>query len=365
MEKTRVYYYNPFLTIEQLEYLQQNKCPLHSYYGLNYFDDDIELVIHKTKKSPSNKLIYRVLSNVKNALRFIYLYNKYDMVYITNSRGVKLIALLRALKFFPKPICMLIHWGVTIPNSKIKRFFSTLYIKGFDYLFFFSEELLEESRKAGIIKKAAVVHWGADLDFYKKYKPNEKMPTTPFLSTGTEKRDFSTLIKAFEKAKKSITLYLTERSTDKYSLSIVQKASGNNDLIHAFLLKEKIDLLSITMSAECIVIPLQPFAKNKIYPLGLTSLVEAMSLSRPVIVTDNYYNGIDVEEIGCGIKVGYGDVEGWANAIIFMEEHKELAHQMGEKGKEYVEAHDNLNIFGHELSEIFNEMAGHTNVTHS
>jgi glycosyltransferase involved in cell wall biosynthesis len=289
-----------------------------------------------------------------NAAKIIGAYRTYDIVYVTNSRGIKLIAFLRALKLFPKPVCMLMHWGIAAPSAnRFKRFFSHLYIKGFDCLLFFNKELLTESQKNCTIT-AKVVHWGSDVDFYKNIVCTE--PTIPFLSTGTERRDFSTLIRAFENQHTPCTLYLTEKSGNINYKSLFDTLSYNKSLIDAHFLQQKIDVLAISSSAQCIVICLSPFARGKIYPLGLTSLLEAMSLAKPVIITHNLYNGIDVERIGCGISVAYGDITGWENAIQYMKENKEIAQKMGQRGREYVEKHYNLDIFAAELSDIFKEI---------
>ncbi|MDR1592067.1 MAG: hypothetical protein LBS16_04190 [Prevotellaceae bacterium] len=354
MKKIRVYYYNPFLTTETLKILNKGEMPLQSYYGLNYFDNNIEIVIHKLATRHPNNLFNRALRNITNFLSILKSYRKYDLIYVTNARGIKLLAFLRALKIFPKPVCMLIHWAVIVPESKLKRPISKLYIKGFDHLFFFSRELLDISLKTGWIKNSKVVHWGCDLDFYdKRIQHTTHTITTQYLSTGTEKRDFKTLVQSFEQAKMPLTLYLTEKSGNIDYKSAFDKFSYNKSLIDVIFLKAKINLTAIAKTANCIVISLSPFTKNKIYPLGLTSLVEAMTLAKPVIITDNQYNGIDVEKIGCGIKVAYNDINSWINAIKFMSENKEIAVEMGKKGRKFIENSYNLKIFGQELSDYF------------
>lgn len=344
----RVYYYNPFITQKVIKLRIDGKLPYHSLYGLNYFDTDIKTVIHRQKTSYRKGFINRFLQNITVLFKILIACRNYDIVYVTNARGIKLLALFRALKIFPKPVCMLMHWGVVVPENKYKRIFSKLYISGFDHLFFFSRELYDSSMKTGWIKSGSDIHWGVDLAFYSDICRTDK---TYFLSTGTEKRDFETLVQAFNRTGQSLKIYVTE----KYKTTF-DNLSYNKSLINTVFLKEKVNLNEIAAAAKCIVIPLLPFAKNKIYPLGLTSLVEAMALSKPVIITDNIYNGIDVEKIGCGIKVHYGDIDAWINAVNFIAGNKEFAVEMGKKGREFIEKRYNLEIFGTELSVKFKEI---------
>jgi glycosyltransferase involved in cell wall biosynthesis len=265
-----------------------------------------------------------------------------------------LVAFLRALKIFPKPVCMLIHWAVTVPANKLKRPFSRLYVRGFDHLFFFSEELLNLSVKTGWIKTGEALHWGYDLDYYDKTgNVDLKQDKIAFLSTGTEKRDFKTICAAFTKAKQPLRCYAAEFYNGVDYASFFKSFELDKSLIEIILLKKRINLVEQTIWANCIVIPLLPFNKGKIYPCGLTSLVEAMALAKPVIITDNPYNGIDVEKIGCGIKVAYNDIDGWVNAIKYIADHKEAAIAMGKKGYYFVKSQYNMKIFGKELSSYF------------
>jgi glycosyltransferase involved in cell wall biosynthesis len=357
MKRVRVYYYSPFLTKEFLNFLQKGIIPLHSYYGLHYFDDNIEVIVHKVSSSHPNRLFSRLLRNISNVLKILKAYQKYDLIYVTNARGIKLLAFLRALKIFPKPVCMLIHWAVIIPDNKLKRPFSKLYIKGFDHLFFFSEELLNLSIKTGWIKTGKALHWGGDLDYYSKIgNVNLQQDKMAFLSTGTEKRDFNTVCAAFTKAKQPLKCYVTEIHNGIDYVSFFKTFEFDKSLIDIVLLKKRINLIEQTIWANCIVIPLLPFKKGKIYPCGLTSLVEAMTLAKPVIITDNPYNGIDVEKIGCGIKVAYSDIDGWVNAIKYIADNKEIAINMGKKGYDFIKSQYNIKVFGKELSSYFTKI---------
>ncbi len=70
MTKSRIYYCNPFLTTDKLEFLQQNKCALHSFYGLFHFSNDIEVIIHKQREYPKS-LIGRIMPSFTTSPPFL------------------------------------------------------------------------------------------------------------------------------------------------------------------------------------------------------------------------------------------------------------------------------------------------------
>lgn len=78
------------------------------------------------------------------------------------------------------------------------------------------------------------------------------------------------------------------------------------------------------------------------YPVGLTSLVEAMAQQKAIIATDNPYFPIDVEKEGIGIKVAYGDKEGWREAFEYVSSHPEIAREWGLKARKLAEEQYNL-----------------------
>lgn len=89
------------------------------------------------------------------------------------------------------------------------------------------------------------------------------------------------------------------------------------------------------------------------YSVGLTTLVEALGIGLPIIVSDNPYFEMDVEREGVGVKVPYGDVEAWVKAVNYLSENKELAVKMGLKARKLAEDKYNLELYSKEIVDEF------------
>ena len=93
------------------------------------------------------------------------------------------------------------------------------------------------------------------------------------------------------------------------------------------------------------------------YTVGLTTLVEALALGMPIICSRNPYFEIDIDKEKVGISIPYGDVEGWINAINYLETHPEEAAEMGRNARKLAEERFNLEIFSKEIAESLFEQA--------
>ena len=93
------------------------------------------------------------------------------------------------------------------------------------------------------------------------------------------------------------------------------------------------------------------------YTVGLTTLVEALALGKPVICSRNPNFPIDVELMGCGISVPYGDVEGWVRAIEAMLSRPDKAREMGRRGRELAESIFNDVRCGGEMAAVLRQIS--------
>jgi glycosyltransferase involved in cell wall biosynthesis len=80
-----------------------------------------------------------------------------------------------------------------------------------------------------------------------------------------------------------------------------------------------------------------PLFESKGSLAGLTSLVDAMALGKPVIMTRNPYIDLDIEACGIGKWVDPGDVDGWADAIDWFDRHPDESHEMGRRARALVD----------------------------
>ncbi|MDR0733162.1 MAG: glycosyltransferase family 4 protein [Dysgonamonadaceae bacterium] len=249
----------------------------------------------------------------------------FDAVYAVTHYGLEALIFLRALGLYRKPIVIWHHAEMIIPSNRIRRIFSKLFYKGIDKVCFFSQYLLDRSIKTGKIKKenAFVVHWGADIVFYDTIISQDR--ENKFVSTGRENRDFITLIKAFNVTSELCDIYIPSHFNYR-SLLDREGIKINANIRISFVNMERLDIAKAADNAFAIVISCLDITS---YPLGLTSLVEAMALGLPVITTDNPAYPIDVEKENTGLKVPYKDVNAWIKAIQYLSANPDKAKEMG------------------------------------
>ena len=175
-----------------------------------------------------------------------------------------------------------------------------------------------------------------------------------YISTGKENRDILTLIKAFAQTHSSLNVYISETCGNiNYKKLLEGIYIPSNIQLHftegviPYLLAQKV------AGCRFIVICCLEFP----YTVGLTTLVEALALGMPIICSRNPYFEIDIDKEKVGISIPYGDVEGWINAINYLETHPEEAAEMGRNARKLAEERFNLEIFSKEIAESLFEQA--------
>lgn len=167
------------------------------------------------------------------------------------------------------------------------------------------------------------------------------------MSTGVENRDFVTLIKALDKTEALCDIYTCPWNID-YQKEIADRIVVNPNIRFEIVNKSVHEIAQIVSTSYCVVICCLDYP----YTIGLTTLVEAMALGLPIITTDNPTFGMDIEKEGAGLKVAYGDVDGWVKAINYMAEHPLEAEAMGKKARLLAEKQYNLEILSKEVADV-------------
>ena len=235
------------------------------------------------------------------------------MVFIPNLNlhNHFLILFLAAIGLFRKPIYAYLHHEPQI-KSGFKSEFYKLMFRGIKHLFFLSELTLKETIEPEIVakEKCSVPGWGADMDFYNKIDTSDK---GWFVSTGKENRDFDTLIEAFRLSGARLHImtanrhnganyeYLNEKCKDipNIKVTILDNSSSN----YTLMVREM-------ASARALVCPLLPEKLN--YCVGLSTIVDAEGLGKPLIITANPYHDNRLSRDGA---YQVSTTEEWINAI--------------------------------------------------
>lgn len=267
-----------------------------------------------------------------------------------------LLIFLRQLHLFRKrKIIGISHTALRSRNNILLNYIFRIIYNSFDKILFHSQLNMQESIERKLVKpeKCEFLLWGDDLNYIDKHV--KKTQGKNFLSTGREDRDFQTLISAFsQKPLAPLTIYTNkinydnnydylEKIQNKYSninIEFVEKSSSTTQY-----LAEKAG------ECFCVVIPL--CSEKLYYCLGLTSVVEAMAMSKPIISTRNPYSPVDIEKEGIGFFVD--DEESWIKAIDYLYLHPQEAKIMGEKGRQIAEEKFNIRNCAKQIDRIINE----------
>lgn len=255
-----------------------------------------------------------------------------------DGRFYVLLAIAKKIGFLRRKLLIgILHFTPKITKSNrlyIKRIY-----KQFGKVYFHSPLTMKECIELGIVKEsqAELLHWGADLPYIDKYTKKAEY-AGDFISTGIENRDYATLIDAFgtDKNGNKLNIYVFNNGQE------LDNKNYNNVTINYIQPEHSSSYYTACKAKEalCVVVPIN--SKGLTYCTGHTSIVEAMALGKPIIVTDNKYHPIDVEKEGIGLKVAPNDTEAWQKAVDYIASHKEEAEEMGRKGRKLAESVYNM-----------------------
>lgn len=356
-----------FYHTEDIQYIfngwEKGSFPGHLLYGATHFKDHgIEMVarVHHAHNS-------RLGLMIDTARQILFCKEKFSAIFATHYRGLEIVVMLRALGLYRRKIVVWHHQPIITPRQRWREWLGRVFYRGFDHLIFFSRRLYDESllsRKARP-ERMHVCHWGPDIDFYDrviKDVEQERGTTSPaqqprnFISTGRERRDMRTLVEAFGRTGYPLDIYLNKLNCGiDYEQMFREMHVAPNIRIHfteGHLLHHKLCVL--VRRSMCSVICC---LKTK-YTVGLTSLVEALGLGMPVIVSRNVKMPVDVDKEGCGISVDYYDTEGWTRAIRYIAEHPAETAAMGRRARQLAEQKFNDRICAAEVAAILKSAVG-------
>ncbi|PSB24812.1 glycosyltransferase [Stenomitos frigidus] len=271
----------------------------------------------------------------------------YDVVYSACQTNTFLLACLRSLKLFHKPLVALIHHPFSHSFKK------ALFLQGHDRLLCLSEKVMEPfAQKPDIYKKMDFIGWGADLPFYDAGSQDvATIASSPtIVSAGKTERDHDTLVKACLNIECALKVYCSANTIPRIinlpdRIQIHASHSAHNAVSYQ-------ELLTAYRKAFAIAIPL-----TKTHNLaGLTSLIDAIAVGKPVVMTRNQHIELDIEKERIGLWVEPEDVQGWQQAIAYLLANPEEAAAMGDRGRRLCEKKYNLDVFTDTLAKTLNQV---------
>ncbi len=336
-----VYFYHTQDTMRIVREWKKGKFPAHFLYGALQLEQyGFDVIWHD-----QIHVYKRVQDTVKATWKILTCRRHYDVLYATHTRGIEPIILLHAIGLYRRRIVVWHHQPIVKAKSWLREALARLFYKGMDHMIFFSEKLIRDSIKSAKADPArmSMVHWGADLAFYDSLRPDGESPC-PFISTGKELRDYRTLTEAFNHTGAALTLYTQKEQQGTFTNLEIK---DNIDLNFGTRLMPY-ELSLLVAQSECVCICCKP--SN--YTVGLTTVVEAMALGKPILCTRNLQMPMDLEAEGCGIWLEPYDREGWERAIRYITGHPEEAREMGRKGRLLAEKYYNVEQCAREVPPL-------------
>lgn len=343
----KVYFYHT----QDLNMIQkkwkEGRFPGHFLYGATHLPQyGVDVIMHKHKAISSRFSLMLYVTR-----KILTCHEHFDAIYATHFNGLELIITLRALHLYRKPIIIWHHQPIVKSDSSMREMFARLFYKGIDHMFFFSERLIEESLKSEKAneERMQVCHWGADLENYDRIMAdNADVEPHGYISTGKEKRDMPTLIRAFSATGQELSIFVAYNACGDNYLEILNDLRPSSNVQVNFIKGLIPNELALKVwQSKCVVICCQ----ETNYTVGLTTLVEALALGKPVICTRNTAFPIDIDKEGIGISVSYYDSVGWEKAIRHMTANPEEAEEMGKRARKLAEKIYNLDNCTKEVAE--------------
>ena len=154
----KVYFYHTQDTERILNEWKEGLYPGHLLYGATHLPKyGVEVIPHLYKPFYDHRLKLTLLT----AWRILTCGKKYDALYATSFRGIEGLIFLRALGLYRKPIVIWHHQPIVEAKGWLRERVSRLFYRGIDHMFFFSQQLVDESLKATKAQKERmqVVPW--------------------------------------------------------------------------------------------------------------------------------------------------------------------------------------------------------------
>lgn len=298
-------------------------CPQEPFWFFKYFEkkpqvDVVDISAPKWIEKVENKIRFHFYQTLK----ILFKVNKYDLIFVHGSNSAMLLcALKRFLRLKMPPIL-----DVDISSfhqascSGIIHRLSQYSSKAFDYMLYHTSSQVDYYKEQfpWLVDKSKFVLLGVDYEYWKnKTYPDIKEKNSYIVCVGYRKRDWKTLLKAYDKAKIKEDLYLIGNPN----------ITSENSKVKVFPFIPIEELMTYIVNSKFSVIPLDDFN----YSFAQLTLLQQMALGVPILAADvpaikDYAN----ESEGVESYIPY-NVDSLKEKLSYMSERsRDKLTQMGE-----------------------------------
>lgn len=300
--------------------IEQGLYPKNQLWGADLLRDaghEVRTIPTKTTSGPIrfgnklNQLTGRRWSDFHIELQILFKAGDVDLVYAPSGHFL-LLPLLRRLGFFrPK----LVTWFFRLPSNKAwwqprNLRFSRYVLNGFDGLLCLTQKAARDFKERTNDVPVESIPWYADPEIFKR-EENIDVDEEYFLAVGKTRRDYPTLLAACAKVNARFRIIAPRELARKHSIpsnvEFVETSSKPPDVAISYP-----ELRDWYAGAKAVLLPLTGDPEDT---SGYTSLLEAIQMGKPVIMTKSGCLDVDVEALGIGKFLQTSDIQAWVNAL--------------------------------------------------
>jgi glycosyltransferase involved in cell wall biosynthesis len=345
----KVLFLNNYDMVYYWKACQVGKEPKHHLWGVSelakYGIDVSVLPFRRSKSLATINRLFPFLGDLDQQIRVFRCHRAFDVVYSGHYFITILLAVLRSLGLFQRPLVAIAYQS---PQKTLwNKIFVTYSIRGYDNILCQNQAIYNDLSAVykAPLNKLEIVLWGGDRSFYSIAHSSDRCyPHNPRLvvSSGRTNRDYLTLIEAFRGIEGNLEVYgFRQPRAARFSKNVLclDDLPPWRDYLQAYQ-RSQIVAISILIQHH------KPFTGN-----GLATFLDAIALSKPVVMTRNPYFGIDIEAEGLGLWAEPGDPESWQAAIEYLLNNPAMAREMGRQGRRFFEEQYSLDLFAERLAK--------------
>jgi glycosyltransferase involved in cell wall biosynthesis len=204
-------------------------------------------------------------------------------------------------------------------------------------------------------RKIEVVRAGVNVSKFRPYptkRHNEKFIVL-YSGAFSVAYDFEQVLKAAKLLENENVEFILQGGGEvaPYLKSMVEELRLRNVRIMDKILSRD-EVAKLLSEADALILPLRDFGRPY---LGISSkLYEYQAVGKPIICCAEGQPAKYVKETFSGIVIRPGDHEALASAVLYLKGSPELAKELGENGRRYVEENISLENIGREMVQLLN-----------
>ena len=253
-------------------------CPQETFWFFKYFDkkpqvDVVDISAPKWIEKIENKIRFHFYQTLKILSKV----NKYDLIFVHGSNSAMLLCALKRffrLKMPPILDVDISSFHQASCSGMIHRL-SQYSSKAFDYMLYHTSSQVDYYKEQfpWLMDKSKFVLLGVDYEYWKnKTYPDIKEKNSYIVCVGYRKRDWKTLLKAYDKAKIKEDLYLIGNPN----------ITSENSKVKVLPFIPIEELMTYIVNSKFSVIPLDDFN----YSFAQLTLLQQMALGVPILAAD-------------------------------------------------------------------------------